>query len=245
MCWKTFSHVFCISSAEFFYPYVNIDFPRYLDSTDFDFSLLEVLCCNMPACIPLPLIEILPFTYPTPLPELPLPLPMVVYCRWWYQPYFFLGEISLNLKCWWYSLLRLGTLRNILIFVVVPLYPSSCNCQTGFSKSYQEINDFTGSPVVLISVNKRFFDSSSGFLIILVTVIWRSWRFYRILHACYWRAVPVPWYLYRFFRLLVLVLCVSCRFFGFLGVYVITRSCVRRDRFLLLNSRYLRCIWSV
>ena len=65
--------------------------------------------------------------------------------------------------------------------------------------------------------------------------------FIRILCARSWRVVLVAWHLYRFFRLLVRVLRVSCRFFGLIGVYVITISRVRRDLFLLIKSRYLRC----
>ena len=97
-------------------PYVNIELPRDLDISDFDFSFLEVACCKIPACMPLPIPELLPLPEPLPLPYPPLPLPMAVDCRQSYWPCFLIGQKSLNLWCWWYQFLGLGTLITLWIF---------------------------------------------------------------------------------------------------------------------------------
>ena len=61
-----------------------------------------------------------------------------------------IGHLKHTLALWWFP----------------PCYPYACNSQTWFSKSYQSINVFTGTPVVLVSVNKLF-----------LSVIWGSWLY--------------------------------------------------------------------
>ena len=146
----------------FFSLYINIELSRDLDSHDLAFSLLEVELCTLPELMPLPLPGNIPLLEPTPIPDPPLPLPMAVDCCQSYRPCFLLGQISLNLRCWWSSSIGLGTIINLSVFGGYPLYPSVCNFQIGFSKPYQSINAFTSSPVVLVSVNKPFLSVLRG-----------------------------------------------------------------------------------
>ena len=121
MCWTPFSHVVRILLADFSSPYVNIDLSKALDSPYFDFSFLEVAWCLLPAWLPLTLPRFLPPLEPPPLPEPPIPLCIAVYCRRWYQPYFLLGQRSLNLRCQWSSLLGLVKIRTLWICGGFPL----------------------------------------------------------------------------------------------------------------------------
>ena len=113
MFWMAFSHAVRISSAEFFSPYVNMEFPRDLNIPDLAFYLMEVACCNLPAYIPLPLPYILLLPETSTLPEPPLPLPTEIDCRQLYQPDFILDQRSLNLKFQSSSLLGLINLINL------------------------------------------------------------------------------------------------------------------------------------
>ena len=121
MWWTTFYHVFRISSAEFFSSYVNMEFPKALDSPEFYLSFMEVAYCPLPAYLPLHLPEILPLPEPPPLPHLPLPLPIAVDCCQLYRPFFLLCQRSLNLRCQWYSLLGLSTVSTMELFGGCPL----------------------------------------------------------------------------------------------------------------------------
>ena len=80
--WTGFSHFVHISSADFFSPYVNIEFPRALDRPDLDFSFLELSCYPLPLYLTLPIPELLTLLELPPLPEPPLRLFMAVdFCQ--------------------------------------------------------------------------------------------------------------------------------------------------------------------
>ena len=177
MCWTTFSHVVHISLVEFFSPYANIELPGDLDSPEFAFYVLEVAFCNFPEWIPLRLLEILLLLEPLPLPEPPLPLPMEVGCRQWYWPYFLLDQISPSLRCQKSSLLGLGMLSTLWLFVGPPLVSLCLELSNRIFEIVPVNKLFLPVPRLCSYQLISAFVSSLGFLVVIFTVIWRSCRF--------------------------------------------------------------------